>query len=462
MTPSGTSSWSSKGSDEAAAVLADLARDVGWWYRWDCGGERRAAAAMLEDGELPLLVALAGQPRDSASGKRRVPLYSSLLVATERRVIIAHKWPVGRLRTQQVRYEDVAAMHAEPDREEIVLVTPSATVRLCDFTPRAAESELIALLAGRLPRERVNLGARELPSQAWELTAPESYLLRYVEYGPIAIEAFKLALKELVARDALRLQIAEVPRKRRPGTKTVWLITDGAQLGSVTAPALTPVLELFRHARDRHSRTAVSAWPPHVALEGVLLTDFAIAAARRSHGFRDYLQRDVEGSLRDRGLLSSRGRLVGEPRHTVAGRRANEDLDRWLDEGKRLARRASAEEPARALDISVEPVLPSSSSPTPTAALRSSMRCAEPASPRATRSTAWSASRPPTTAPSSRSRRRMASVGSTSRHSTALSARSTVSISRSVPSTRASPHWEAAAAAATVAVAGERSAMPAR
>jgi hypothetical protein len=96
---------------------------------------------------------------------------------------------------------------------------------------------------------------------------------------------------------------------------------------------------------------AVSASPPHVALEGVVLTDFAIAAARRSRGFRNYLQRDVEGALRDRGLLFTRGRLVGEPRHTAAGRRANEDLDRWLSEGMaRLARRARAEQPTRALD----------------------------------------------------------------------------------------------------------------
>jgi hypothetical protein len=350
MRPSARDLWSLRRSDEAAVALADLARDVGWWCRWGTGGQRRGAARMLDDGELPLLVALAGQPRLSASGQRRMPLYSWLLLATDRRVILAHKWPLAPLRAQQLRHEDVVAMHAEPDRGEIVLVTSTAALRLCYLVPCAAERELIALLAARLPRDRVSLGAAELPPDAWELTAPESYLLRYAEHGPIPIEAFKLALKELVARNALRVTGAEVARKWLPGTTTVWLITDGPQLGSVSAPALTPVLEMFRHARDRHSRAAVSVAPPHVALEGVVLTDFATAAARRSRGFRDYLQRDVEGSLRDRGLLSARGRLVGEPRRTAAGRRANEDLGRWLDEGRRRGRWGSAEEPARALD----------------------------------------------------------------------------------------------------------------
>jgi hypothetical protein len=106
--------WSLKRSDDAAALLAELARDIGWWCRWGGGGARQGAAGMLDDGERPLLVALAGQPRVSASGKRRMPLYSSLLVATERGVIIAHKWPLGRLRTQQVCYEDVAACMPRP------------------------------------------------------------------------------------------------------------------------------------------------------------------------------------------------------------------------------------------------------------------------------------------------------------------------------------------------------------
>jgi hypothetical protein len=114
----------------------------------------------------------------------------------------------------------------------VVLVTSSATVRLCYFTPPAAESELIALLAGRLPRDRVSLGARELPSQAWELTAPESYLLRYAEHGPIAIEAFKLALKELVASNALRLEIADVPLKPRSTGVAAVLSGDGQRMTS--------------------------------------------------------------------------------------------------------------------------------------------------------------------------------------------------------------------------------------
>ena len=101
-------------SDEALALRAELARDLGW-YSWGSGGMCRGAARMLDDGESPLLVALVSEPRLSASGRRRMPLCSSLLVASDRRLILARKWPLGRLRTQQLRHEDGLAMHADPD-----------------------------------------------------------------------------------------------------------------------------------------------------------------------------------------------------------------------------------------------------------------------------------------------------------------------------------------------------------
>ena len=49
-----------------------------------------------------------------------------------------------------------------------------------------------------------------LPTDRWELSAPESYLLRYAGGGRKGIGAFALALKELVARDALRTEGARV------------------------------------------------------------------------------------------------------------------------------------------------------------------------------------------------------------------------------------------------------------
>ena len=41
------------------------------------------------------------------------------------------------------------------------------------------------------------------PATGWSLTAPESYVLNYAGEGR-GVDAFKLALKELVARRALR------------------------------------------------------------------------------------------------------------------------------------------------------------------------------------------------------------------------------------------------------------------
>jgi hypothetical protein len=46
--------------------------------------------------------------------------------------------------------------------------------------------------------------AAVLPADRWELTAPETYLLRYVDCKPRPIEVFTLAVKELVARGAVR------------------------------------------------------------------------------------------------------------------------------------------------------------------------------------------------------------------------------------------------------------------
>jgi hypothetical protein len=52
-------------------------------------------------------------------------------------------------------------------------------------------------------------GPRNLPSQRWRLTAPESYALQ-VPYMPSSVEAFKLALRELALRRALTVeQLAE-------------------------------------------------------------------------------------------------------------------------------------------------------------------------------------------------------------------------------------------------------------
>src|SRR6476659_600683 len=59
-----------------------------------------------------------------------------------------------------------------------------------------------------------------LPAQRWELTAPESYLLRYGPGRDVRpVSAFKLALMDLIARGALTLKGALVRRRWAPGTR---------------------------------------------------------------------------------------------------------------------------------------------------------------------------------------------------------------------------------------------------
>lgn len=118
-----------------------------------------------------------------------------------------------------------------------------------------------------------------LPSERWELTAPESYLLRYAGTRPSAVEVFKIALKELVARDVLRLQSARLSRRWGLGTRREWLLTDGPRMDSVTEAALAPILSLYVGLRDRRARLGILASAPDVPVSGVLPADLHRAGA---------------------------------------------------------------------------------------------------------------------------------------------------------------------------------------
>src|SRR5215210_1701595 len=96
---------------------------------------------------------------------------------------------------------------------------------------------------GRAGATPVTLRGPPLPYERWELTAPESYLLRYgLGRNVPAVCAFKLALMDLVARRALSLKGAWVRRRWAPGRRPVWLLADGPMKGSVEAPALVPLI----------------------------------------------------------------------------------------------------------------------------------------------------------------------------------------------------------------------------
>jgi hypothetical protein len=179
----------------------------------------------------------------------------------------------------------------------------------------------------------------EWPSARWRLTAPESYVLQ-AALNPSGVEAFKLALRDLVLRRALLVeQLENAGFLRRGPPRTV------LPLGtSVTEPALAPLLALHPDARQREG------------LEGVLVEDFARAARRQfGRSFAGYINDHVYPSLAQRGLVESseqkRWGVFRRTRHelTPAGREATEELDEWVRVGRERVEGWTRESPRRAL-----------------------------------------------------------------------------------------------------------------
>lgn len=170
------------------------------------------------------------------------------------------------------------------------------------------------------------------PDEQWKLTAPESFVLRYATAASIRLEVFKIALVELLAREALTLRGALVPR-RLPGRRAVWLIADGARLDTITEPALTPVLDAYERARERWLRVGRASDDPTVVVEGVEIPSLIRAATNRPGGIKGYVKRDVVGALQERGLLSR------DNVRTSRGEEADQLLEQWLDLGTRHLRR---------------------------------------------------------------------------------------------------------------------------
>jgi hypothetical protein len=181
--------------------------------------------------------------------------------------------------------------------------------------------------------------SRDWPSDRWRLTAPETYVLQAPRHLS-GVEAFKLALRELVLRRALRIEQVEsagVLRGRRPKT----VLRAGTR---VTEPALAPLLEVHARADERG------------AGDGVLIEDFA-GAARREFGrtFAGFVDDHVYPSLEERGLISSREErrwgLFRRTRHelTPAGEEAAAELDGWLRVGRERVEGWAQESPERAL-----------------------------------------------------------------------------------------------------------------
>ena len=170
-----------------------------------------------------------------------------------------------------------------------------------------------------------------LPARRWELTAPESYLLRYGPGRDVRpVSAFKLAMMDLVARGALTVNGVFVRRRWVRGTRAVWLLGDGPRKASVDEPALLPLILLHSSMIERRPSFAVSFVNSAMELPGVPLERFVSAVARRNGGYAAYMRRDVAGSLRNRELISGTNRHA---RHTPAGEQAWERLDQWVEVG---------------------------------------------------------------------------------------------------------------------------------
>jgi hypothetical protein len=184
----------------------------------------------------------------------------------------------------------------------------------------------------------MELEGTDWPSGRWRLTAPESYVLQSPRHLS-GVEAFKLALRELVLRRALQVEKVETAGFLRRGhSKTVLLIGT-----SITEPALAPLLDLHARARRREGN------------DGVRVENLT-RAGRREFGrsLAGYVDDHVYPSLAQRGLLrSSEHRRWGRPRTrhelTPAGEDAVAELADWLRVGSERVEGWTRESPERAL-----------------------------------------------------------------------------------------------------------------
>lgn len=182
------------------------------------------------------------------------------------------------------------------------------------------------------------------PTTAWELTAPESYVLLN---GPSAsgAEALKLAVLELVARGLLRIVEAE-------------------EAGPFGSQRRARVLVRTRGARPPTTPVLASVWtlytgiPPRTfgeGIEGVPVDELAREAQSRYKPLRRFVERVIMSNLIERGLYTYEqyrifwffpaSRLVLSP----AGAAARADLEERLATARAQFGGLSTADPARAL-----------------------------------------------------------------------------------------------------------------
>ena len=307
-----------------------------------------------------------GVPDHLEAGERveRVALatldFSGLLAVTDRRVVLFENSPRGPERVWWLARAEIRGvtivkrgLRLELDADTVVLTGIAPQDALLELVSdlRAATSDAPADSGLDAVPERsgwvvpaARLREPALPSLAWELTAPESFVLRYARTDPSFVIVFKLAVTELVARDALRLEGVRLARGWRPGPRRVWLLSDGPRIATVDEPALIAPLTFYQHVRARRARSGSRATDATVAIEGVLATHLNPLRPEARRTLVDYVADDVMRSLRRRGLLT------GDGTYTDAGRRADEALDTWMAlAAQRLPDWAASRRPALAI-----------------------------------------------------------------------------------------------------------------
>jgi hypothetical protein len=200
--------------------------------------------------------------------------------------------------------------------------------------------------------EVVVASVAEWPALRWKLTAPETYVLNSVGQG-FGVEAFKLAVKELVARRALRVEPVET--RGWHGLRTARSVLVEGPVRLAPEPSLAPVLELFAAARKRPFQAGAGSAAGMRPVEGVLTEDFAKAARKQFHSFHRYQSGHVVPALEARGLMTTRKHMVlgvfpsKRPTWTARGGEAVDELERWLQVGKRRFRGWVSADPTKAL-----------------------------------------------------------------------------------------------------------------
>jgi hypothetical protein len=160
-------------------------------------------------------------------------------------------------------------------------------------------------------------------SSAWELSAPESYLLLHgLEASPA--EVLKTAFRELVARGVFK--ISEIELRTSGGVQRRYVVDSPARKRQVRRP-LYELVEIY-DAMPARRIDPVKA-PP------VSLADYVGEVLRRFKGIEGYREL-VLSALVDRGLYKHEryrrmGLLSGERDvPTTAGTQARDELDRRL------------------------------------------------------------------------------------------------------------------------------------